>query len=90
MWTQGGDQYDFEEKLNANGSGYPSAVAISHKKNVYQIFKGTFKKRDLDSFVSNLVSGRGSYTTLPSLPKIKKAKQWDGEDAQQPTDTADL
>ncbi|EAR90091.1 protein disulfide isomerase family A protein (macronuclear) [Tetrahymena thermophila SB210] len=91
LWSQGGDQYDFEEKLNAGGSGYPSAMAISHKKNLYQIFKGSFKKKDLDSFISGLLTGRGSFSTLPTLPKIKKVKEWDGQDAeQQQTDNSDL
>lgn len=90
MWSQGGDQYDFEEKLNVGGSGYPSAIAISHKKNIYQIFKGSFKKKDLETFVSRLLSGRGSFSTLVPLPKIKKTKNWDGKDAEVPADNSDL
>lgn len=90
LWSQGGDQYDFEEKLNVGGSGYPSAIAISHKKNIYQIFKGSFKKKDLETFVSRLLSGRGSFSTLVPLPKIKKTKNWDGKDAEVPADNSDL
>lgn len=43
LWAQGGDNFDFEESFQCAG-GYPSVLAISHKKNVYAKLKGVFNK----------------------------------------------
>lgn len=42
LWSQGGDHLELEEQFNANGSGYPSVLALSVKKNLYTIMKASF------------------------------------------------
>ncbi|EGR33469.1 protein disulfide isomerase family protein, putative [Ichthyophthirius multifiliis] len=83
LWSQGGDQYDLEEKLNAGGSGYPSLVAISYKKNVYTVFKGSFNEKNIQTFLKSLVQGKiTGFSTLSQTPPIVKVAKWDGKDAK--------
>jgi hypothetical protein len=79
-WAQGGDHYNLEEAL-ALGSGYPSLVAISVNKGKFATLKGSFEKKNIDSFISALLSGKERLSNLPQLPKLNTAKKWDGRDA---------
>jgi len=80
LWSQGGDQYEFEEKLNL-GFGYPALIAIHLKKQKYSIHRGSFDLEGVRSFVTSLTGGRAALHDIPAnLPKIQKADPWDGED----------
>ncbi len=78
MWAQGGDNYEFEQKLTMN-YGYPSACAISISKNVVATMKGAFNERNLRKFVIGLMTGRESLSPLYELPDVKTSEPWDGE-----------
>lgn len=43
MWTQGGDNYEFEETFQSAAS-YPTVMALSGKKQVFSKLKGVFSK----------------------------------------------
>ena len=79
FWSQGGDQLALEEALNL-GSGYPSLVAVSLNKKKYGIFRSSFSKKNIDSFINALVLGKEPLYDLRDKPKIVKVKAWDGKD----------
>lgn len=80
LWSQGGDQFEFEEKLNL-GFGYPALVAIHLKKGKFGIHRGSFEFESIGGFVRSLMSGRVPLNDLPKeLPKLYKTEPWDGED----------
>lgn len=90
MWSQGGDQFEFEEKLNL-GFGFPAVVAVHLKKGKFGVHRGSFEQEGLRGFLTSLMSGRVPLHDLPKeLPQIVKATPWDGEDAPAPTDNDEL
>jgi protein disulfide-isomerase A6 len=52
LWAQGGDYYDFEQKLNLS-FGYPAIVAVSHGKKKYAIFRNSFQSQNVKTFVNS-------------------------------------
>jgi len=52
LWAQGGDYYDFEQKLNLS-FGYPAIVAVSHGKKKYAVFRNAFTSQNVKAFVSS-------------------------------------
>ena len=78
LWVQGGDYYSFEETLNL-GSGYPAVVAISTSKSVYSIMRGAYAKKNIESYINGLISGKEASYKLRELPKIGNVEKWDGE-----------
>jgi len=82
LWSQGGDQYEFESKLNL-GFGFPALVAIHMKKGKYGIHRGSFVQESIRGFLTSLMSGKVPLNDLPKdLPKIYKADAWDGEEGK--------
>lgn len=61
LWSQGGDQYAMEDLFSVAGSGYPSVVAISSKKNVYAVMRAAFSKDSINDFVKSLVAGKAGF-----------------------------
>merc|ERR1719362_55714 len=64
FWSQGGDQYEFEEKLNL-GFGFPALVAISAKKGIFVIHRGSFVESSIRTFLTGLSAPKH----LNDLPK---------------------
>jgi len=84
LWLQGGDQYEFEEKLNL-GFGFPALVAIHLKKGKYGIHRGNFEHESVTGFLTSLMSGKVPLNDLPKeLPTIKRQTAWDGKDMEMP------
>ncbi len=79
LWAQGGDHFDFEDKLHL-GFGYPAVVAINYKKKMYSVCRSSFNKDNLANFISNLLLGKEHLNKLPDGIKIKKVDAWDGKD----------
>ena len=79
LWAQGGDHFDFEEKLHLS-FGYPAVIAVHYKKKMYSICRSSFSKENLIDFVSNLLNGKEHLSKLPDNIKIKKVDKWDGND----------
>eukprot|EP00386_Alphamonas_edax_P002786 GDKI01008484.1.p1 GENE.GDKI01008484.1~~GDKI01008484.1.p1 ORF type:complete len:418 (+),score=183.46 GDKI01008484.1:100-1353(+) len=86
LWSQGGDQFDFEQQLNLS-FGYPAVIAVNFEKGMYATHRGDFTQTSLRSFLTALMSGRAPVSPLPkTLEKIKKAEAWDGKDGKEPVE----
>ena len=89
LWAQGGDYFDFEDKLHLS-FGYPAVIAVNYKKKMYSICRSSFSKEHLVDFVSNLLNGKEHLSKLPEGIKIKKVDKWDGKDYVPPKEDDDL
>ena len=88
LWAQGGDHFDFEDKLHLS-FGYPAVIAVNYKKKMYSICRSSFSKENLQDFVSNLLNGKEHLSKLPEGIKIKKVDKWDGNDYVPPKEDDD-
>ncbi|KAF4653858.1 hypothetical protein FOL47_010271 [Perkinsus chesapeaki] len=81
-WSQGGDQFDFEEALRLQ-FGYPALVAVHLSKGHYGVHRGGFDEANIRSFVSGLMAGKVTLDPIPkNLPKLRTVTAWDGKDAK--------
>jgi hypothetical protein len=85
MWSQGGDQFEMEEKLGLQ-FGFPAVIAINFKKDVFGVHRGTFE--NLSQFLTSLSRGGGSVplSPIPKGLKAEKVSAWDGKDAAPPAE----
>ena len=88
LWAQGGDHFDFENKLHLS-FGYPAVIAVNYKKKMYSICRSSFNKENLVDFISNLLNGKELLSKLPDGIKIKKVDKWDGKDYVPPKEEND-
>ena len=88
LWAQGGDHFDFEDKLHLS-FGYPAVIAVNYKKKMYSVCRMSFSKENLANFVSNLLNGKEPLSKLPEGIKIKKVDKWDGKDYVPPKEEPD-
>ena len=89
LWAQGGDYFDFEDKLHLS-FGYPAVIAVNYKKKMFSICRSSFSKENLVDFVSSLLIGKEHLSKLPDGIKIKKIDKWDGKDYVPPKEDDDL
>jgi hypothetical protein len=86
MWSQGGDQFDIEEKMSLQ-FGFPAVIAVNLKKARFGVHRGTFDKDSLSGFLSSMMLGRVPLQPIPSnFPKWSKADPWDGKDGTMPVE----
>jgi len=84
MWLQGGDNFEFEEKLNL-GFGYPALIALHKKKGKFGVHRGNMEHASISGFITSLMSGKVPLNDLPKeLPKLYKSEPWDGKDMEMP------
>merc|ERR1719163_2766464 len=83
LWSQGGDQFDLEEKLGLQ-FGFPAVIAVNFGKNRFGVHRGTFSKDQLSMFLTSLSRGGVPLAPLPAGLKADKASAWDGKDAPPP------
>ena len=88
LWAQGGDHFDFEDKLHLS-FGYPAVIAVNYKKKMFSVCRSSFSKENLVSFISNLLNGKEHLSKLPDGIKIKKVDEWDGKDYVPPKEESD-
>ena len=81
LWTQAGDFYSMEERLNL-GSGYPTIVAVSFSKKMYSVMRGAFQLNIFEQFMIAVLSGRERFSPMGEIEKIGSGKAWDGKDAE--------
>lgn len=81
LWAQGGDYYDLEEKLGL-AAGYPSFVALAVNKMKYAPLTGAFDKKNIDTFVKSLISGKHPVFDLKDVPRVKPVTKWDGKSSK--------
>jgi hypothetical protein len=85
MWSQGGDQFDAEDKM-ALSFGFPAVIAMHMKKERFGIHRGTFDKESLSSFIGSMMIGRVPTQPIPKGLKFEKAQAWDGKDGKPPVE----
>jgi len=85
IWSQGGDQYDFEVLFGAEGSGYPSVIAVHHGKKLFSKMKKAFDEEHLEAFVNDILEGKGKFATYTKEPNNLKTieEQKEGCDEHQ-------
>uniref|UniRef100_A0A6V0FQW1 Thioredoxin domain-containing protein n=1 Tax=Zooxanthella nutricula TaxID=1333877 RepID=A0A6V0FQW1_9DINO len=85
LWSQGGDQFEMEEKLGLQ-FGFPAVIAVNFGKNRFGVHRGTYSKDQLSQFLTSLSRGGVPLAPLPEGLKAAKADPWDGKDAPPPTE----
>lgn len=71
LWSQGGDHFDFEEKLGAVGVGYPVITIIYESKKLFGKLKKSFNEENLENFLNDILSNKARFNKLPNLEKLK-------------------
>jgi protein disulfide-isomerase A6 len=86
LWTQGGDNFDYEEKLGVT-FGFPAILLVNHGKKKYTTMKTSFEYENIKGFINRVLIGKEAFYDLPSvIPLFKTVSPWDGQDAKMPTD----
>jgi len=83
LWSQGGDQFELEEKLGLQ-FGFPAVIGINFKKDRFGVHRGTFDQ--VGSFLTSLSRGGTPLASIPKGVKAEKATAWDGKDAAPPAE----
>merc|ERR1719414_2860444 len=83
LWSQGGDQFELEEKLGLQ-FGFPAVIAVNFAKAKFGIHRGTFSKEQIAQFLTSLSRGGTPLAPIPAGLKAVKADPWDGKDAPPP------
>lgn len=82
FWSQGGDNFEYEEKLGLS-FGFPAVLVVNHTKKKYSIMRSSFVFDNIKTYLNRILIGRESFYDIPSvLPSIKKNQAWDGKDAK--------
>lgn len=83
LWSQGGDQFELEEKLGLQ-FGFPAVIAVNFGKAKFGVHRGTFSKEQVSQFLTSLTRGGTPLAPIPAGLKAVKADPWDGKDAPPP------
>merc|ERR1711862_164298 len=76
LWSQGGDQFDFEESMNL-GMGYPTVVAVVAGKKKFSVMRRAWSKENLEGFVNGLAMNKEYFYDLRELPtKLKTVTKY--------------
>jgi protein disulfide-isomerase A6 len=78
LWSQGGDQYDFESQFPL-GAGYPSLLTVIPKKKKYSVMRTGqgFGAENIKSYINSLLAGRETAGDLPAvLNTMRKVDPW--------------
>lgn len=74
LWSQGGDHFDFEEKLGAVGVGYPVISVIYESKKVFGKLRKSFNAENMENFLNDILNNKARFNKLPPLEKLKTIK----------------
>jgi hypothetical protein len=85
LWSQGGDQFELEEKLGLQ-FGFPAIVAVNFAKAKFGIHRGTYSSEQIGQFLTSLSRGGVPLAPLAASVKAVKADPWDGKDAPPPAE----
>ncbi|XP_054156568.1 protein disulfide-isomerase A6 homolog [Oppia nitens] len=86
LWIEAMAQPEVEESLEIGGFGYPAMAVVNVRKMKYSLLRGSFSYDGINSFLRDLMYGRGSSSPIrgAKLPTIQKTESWDGKDGQLP------
>ena len=79
VWTEATAQPELEKAFGIGD--YPALAALNGKKLKFATMRGAFSEEELSGFLGRLMSAREATSTLPHIPEIAKASEWDGKDA---------
>lgn len=86
MWSQGGDQFEVEEKLSLQ-FGFPALIAINVKKERFGVHRGSsFDASGISQFLGSMMTGRVPLQPIPKGLKFSKSDAWDGKDGAAPVE----
>merc|ERR1711865_577928 len=83
LWSQGGDQFELEEKLGLQ-FGFPAVIGINFKKDRFGVHRGTTAQ--ITTFLGSISRGGTPLAPIPKGAKAEKASAWDGKDAAPPAE----
>lgn len=78
LWSQGGDQFDFESQFPL-GAGYPSLLTVIPKKKKYSVMRTGqgFGAENIKSYINSLLGNRETAGDLPAaLNPMRKVDAW--------------
>jgi protein disulfide-isomerase A6 len=92
LWIEAMAQPEVEEALEIGGFGYPAMAVLNVRKMKYSILRGSFSYDGINSFLRDLMYGKGSSSPIKAakLPNILKTEQWDGKDGEPPVVDEDI
>ena len=84
LWTEALAQPELEDALEIGGFGYPAMGVLNVRKMKYSLLRGSFSFDGINSFLRDLMYGRGSSSPIrgAKLPTIQKTEPWDGKDGE--------
>lgn len=78
LWSQGGDQFDFESQFPL-GAGYPALLTVIPKKKKYSVMRtgAGFGVENIKAYINNLLAGRETAGDLPAVvSSMRKVDAW--------------
>lgn len=83
LWAQGGDFFDYEEKMGLS-FGYPAVLIVNHGKKKYSVMRSAYELQNLKTYYNRILIGKEAFYDIPNmLPKLKSVAAWDGQDVKQ-------
>ena len=82
LWSQGGDQFDFESQFPL-GAGFPALLTIVPKKKKYSVMRTGqgFEASNIKTYITRLLEGKEGIYDLPQvISSMQKVKPWDNPD----------
>jgi len=77
LWSQGGDQFDWEDSMNL-GMGYPTIVTIVAGKKKFSTMRRAWGKDNLIMYLNGLAAGGEHFYDMRELPtKLKSVTAYD-------------
>ncbi|RYH25573.1 hypothetical protein EON65_15510 [archaeon] len=81
LWSEAGAQEQLENTIELNGN-VPTIAVLSLEKNVFAVPKASWSKKNMQSFLSGVLSGTEKTFALPKVPSVVSVDGWDGKDGQ--------
>jgi hypothetical protein len=76
LWTQGGDHFDFEEKIGAVGVGYPVVTVIYEAKKYYGKLRKAFSVENFENYLTDILGNKVRMNKLPPLDPLKEVQAY--------------
>jgi hypothetical protein len=67
LWAQGGDHFEFEEKIGAVGVGYPVVTVIYEAKKLFGKLRKSFNEENFENYLTDIVNNKARFNKLPTF-----------------------
>lgn len=71
LWTQGGDHFEFEEKMGAVGVGYPVVAVIYEAKKYFGKLRKAFSEENVENYLNDILGNKVRMNKLPPWDPLK-------------------